>query len=378
MRSSTPISSRAVRIAFTLFIGLIGLLVIFGFARQHFYLFRQVDVDQVGVMKRGGQIFRVVPSGLYTDVALFADLQTYSTQAYQFSVSDKELITSDNQRLGVTVSGSVFRPDFSKADRIAGLWARYNHIYVSDEALQAVANDLSAQAMKVCVGGKPFRESIIGAGRDTLRNCVDEELSKLADPYGLEVSNVTVPNVELSPEVQGLLDQITKSRLETEKAEQDRLKAIAQGEASKAEQEAQIRVEQSRAQEEAKQKAILADLSRQQLVAEKQVIEAQKANDLLSAERDLDINTARAAAAIEKAKADLANEIALAEIYAGNPTYYALKMALANASAIKETDKLIFIQEGTFPQLIFGNSLNPVVPVGDNTPPSATTPSTQP
>lgn len=364
--SSTNISSRAVRLIVTLVIGLIGILIIFGFARQHFYLFRQVDIDEVGVMKRGGQIFRVVPSGLYSDVSLFAELQTYSTSAYQFSVADKELITSDNQRIGVTVSGSVFRPDFSKADRISGLWARYNHIYTSDEALQAVANDLSAQAMKVCVGGKPFRDSIIGAGRDTLRNCIDEELTKLGDPYGLDFANVTVPNVELSPEVQGLLDQITKSRLETEKAEQDRLKAIAQGEASKAEQEAQIRVEQSRAQEEAKQKAVLAQLSKDQLIAEKQVIEAQKANDLISAQRDLDINTAKAAAAIEKAKADLANEIALAEIYANNPSYYALQMALANASAIKGTDKLIFVPEGTFPQLIFGNNLNPVVPVGNN------------
>jgi regulator of protease activity HflC (stomatin/prohibitin superfamily) len=352
-----------VRLVVTLAIGLIGLLIILAFARQHVYFFRQVDVDQVGVMKRGGQIFRIVPSGLYSDLALFADLQTYSTQAFQFSVADKELITSDNQRIGVTVSGSFFRPDFSKADRIPALWARYNHIYTNNEALQAVANDLSAQAMKVCVGAKPFRESIIGAGRDAMRNCIDEELSKLSDPYGLDVSNVTVPNVELSPEVQGLLDQITKSRLETEKATQDTLKATAQGEAQQAAQEAQIRVEQSRMQEEAKQKAVLAALTREQLQAELQVIEAQKSNDLYAAERDLDINKALAAAAIEKAKADLANQIALAEIYSGNPAYYNYQIALANASAIKPTDKMIFIPPGTFPQLVFGNDLKPVVPI---------------
>lgn len=362
--SSTNVSSRAVRLILTLVIGFIGLAIILAFARQHVYFFSQVDVDQVGVMKRGGQIYRVVPSGLYTDVALFAELQTYSTSAFQFTVADKELITSDNQRIGVTVSGSMFRPDFSKADRIPDLWARYNHIYTNDEALQRVASDISAQAMKVCVGGKPFRDSTIGAGRDTLRNCVDEELSKLADPYGLDVSNVTVPNVELSPEVQSLLDAITKSRLETEKADQDRQKATAQGLAAQAEQEAQIRVEQSRAQEEAKQKAILAELTRDQLRAEQQVIEAQKNNDLLAAQRDLDINKALAEAAIEKAKADLAKEIALAELYSNNSNYYSLQVALANASAIKATDKMIFVQEGTFPQLVFGNNLNPVVPVG--------------
>jgi hypothetical protein len=364
MRSST-VPARTLRVAGLLFLGLIVFLILFGFASQHFYLFRKVEVDQVGVMKRGGQILRVVPAGLYSDVALFADLQTYSTQAYQFNVADKELITSDNQRIGVTVSGSFFRPDYSKADRIPDLWSRYNHIYTADQALNQVAIDLSAQAMKVCVGGKPFRDSIIGAGRDTLRSCIDEELSKLADPYGLEVSNVTVPNVELSPEVQGLLDAITKSRLETEKATQDRLKAMAQGEATKAEQEAQIRVEQSRTQEEAKQKAILAELSRDQLIAEKEVIEAQKNNDLLAAQRDLEINTALASAAIEKAKADLAREIALAELYTGNSAYYTYQMALANASAIKDTDKLIFVPEGVFPQLIFGENLRPVVPVND-------------
>lgn len=358
------ISSRAMRLIITLIIVFISFLVLFAFARQHFYIFRQVDTDQIGVMKRGGQIVRIVPPGLYSDVALFAEMVTYSTQAYQFTVADKELITSDNQRIGVTVSGSIFRPTFSKALQIqTDLWARYNLIYTNEEALQKVANDLSAQAMKVCVGGKPFRESIIGAGRDALRNCVDEELAKLMDPYGLDVSNVTVPNVELSPEVQGLLDQITKSRLETEKAEQDRLKALAQGEAQKAEQEATIRVEQSRAQEEAKQKAVLAQLTKGQLDAERQVIDAQKTNDLLSATRDLEINKAMAVAAIEKAKADLAREIALADIYAKNTSYFQYQIALANASAIKTTDKLIFVPSGTFPQLIFGEGLNPVVPI---------------
>lgn len=363
MRNSNPIPSRVVRIILWLVAIVIGLLLIMMFANQHVYFFKKVDTDQVGVQKRGGQIIRILPPGLYSDVALFAELETYSTQAYQFGVSDAELITSDNQRIGVTVSGSFFRPDYAKADLIANLWTKYSQIYKSDEALQKVANDLAAQAMKVCVGGKQFRESMIGSGRDELRNCIDTELSKLAEPYGLDVSNVTVPNVALSEEVQSLLDSITKSRLETEKADQDRLKAIAEGEAQKAAQEAQIRVEQSRVQEEAKQKTILAELTRDQLKAEMEVIEAQKANDLLSAQRDFEINQAKAEAAIEQAKADLAEEIALAELYTTNENYYSLKLVQANASAIKETDKLIFVQEGTFPQLVFGDSLSPVVPV---------------
>ena len=55
----------------------------------------------------------------------------------------------------------------------------------------------------------------------------------------------------------------------------------------------------------------------------------------------------------EQAKVDLAKELALAELYAANPQYVALQIALANASAIKDTDKLIFTPEGVFPNLIF-------------------------
>jgi hypothetical protein len=365
MRNSS-VSGGAVRVLIILFGVILGVAILVALVQPHFYLFKKVETGQIGLMIRGGQIVQVVPPGLYSDFGLYVDLRTYSTEAYQFSVADQELITSDNQRIGVTVAGTFFRPDFSKADQIAVLWARYRHIYTNEEALQKVANDLAAQAMKVCVGNRPFRESIIGAGRDQLRACVDDELSKLATPYGLDVVNVTVPNVALSQEVQALLDSITKSRLETEKAEQDRLKALAQGEASKAEQEAAIRVEQSRIQEEAKQKTLLAEMTRDQLQAERQVIEAQKANDLLAAQRDLEINRAMAVAAIERAKADLAKEIALAELYTTNPAYYQYQMALANASAISNTDKLIFVPEGTFPQLIFGENLRPVVPIGTN------------
>jgi len=38
-------------------------------------------------------------------------------------------------------------------------------------------------------------------------------------------------------------------------------------------------------------------------------------------------------------------------------------MALANASALKETDKVVFTPEGVMPNLIFGNNILPTIPV---------------
>ncbi|MDO8969690.1 MAG: SPFH domain-containing protein [Saprospiraceae bacterium] len=309
----------------------------------------------------------VVQPGVYSDIGLFVSLSTYSTQSYQFQVADQEVLTQDNQRIGVTVSGSVFRPSVVDTELIRSLWTKYRLVYTDNSALQKVIVDLSAQSVKVCVGDRPFKDSVIGSQRDSLKICIDNELNLLLKTYGLSVFNVTVPNVVLSPEVQALLDQITKSRLETEKAEQDRLKAIAQGTAEQAKQEAEIRIAQSRIQEETKQQTVLAKLNQDKLLAQQVVIEAQKANDLLSAQKDLEINKATAAAALEKAKAELAQQTALAEIYKLNPAYLTLQLALANASALKATDKIIFTPEGVMPSLVFGNNILPTVPV--TTPP---------
>lgn len=69
--------------------------------------------------------------------------------------------------------------------------------------------------------------------------------------------------------------------------------------------------------------------------------------------------------------ADLTREIAIANLYGENPNYFNNQMSLANANAIKQSDKLILTPEGVFPQLIFGSGILPSVPFG---PPASETP----
>jgi regulator of protease activity HflC (stomatin/prohibitin superfamily) len=343
--------------------------------RPHFYFFTQVREDQIGIKIRGGQIIAVVPPGVYHDIGLFVRMDTYSTQEFKFAVTDPEVITQDQQRIGVGVSGSVFRPGLADEAKLKSLWVQYKSLYTNDDALQAKMGDLSNQAMKVCVGDRPFQDSVIGSDRDALRQCIDEELNKLVMPFGLSIQNVVVPNVTLNPEVQAKMDAITQSRLDTEKAEQDEKKAIAEGKAQQAQQEAQIRVEQSIKQEEARQQTILAQLDVDRLTAQQQQIAAQKANDLLAAQKELEIAKAKAAAAIEQAKADLARENALAVLYNTYPEYLSLLLAQTNASAIKESDKFIFTPAGVFPNLVFGNVLPTIsLPAFGPPAPETTTP----
>jgi len=375
-------------------IGLLAVLIavfVLSFSSQFFYFLERVEETEVGVQFVSGRIKNIVGPGVYSDAGLFVEMKRVSSQAVAFSVTDEELITRDKQRIGLTVTGDIFRPSLVDADVIQSLWAEYNQLYLNDEAARRRIEDRARQAMKVCVGNRNFDDAVIGTARDELRNCIDDGVNELAANFGLVVDNVAVPEVFISPDVQTGLDAIVRSRLETEKAAQDKLKADAEAAAEQARQEGEIRIAQSRMQEESRQQRILAELERQKIEAQKAVIEAERANELarveaqraiieaeknnslLAAERDLQIEQARALAAAEQAKAEVAIELAFAEMYALNPGYLQLQMVQANAGALNPSDKIIFTPEGTVPTLVLpGPGIVPTVETGGAQPAEAT------
>jgi regulator of protease activity HflC (stomatin/prohibitin superfamily) len=327
-----------------------------------FYVMQRVEQQEVGVRFRSGRIIDVVGPGLYSDAGLYVELKKIPSSAVSFSVEDDEIITKDKQRLGLLVAGDIFRPNLAQADILSTKWAQYSELYTREDVLKTRVEGLARQSMKVCIGERTFNDNVIGTARDVLRECIDTELSRLADSYGLQIANVVVPNIILSEEAQQLLDSITQSRLNTEKAAQDKLKAEAEAAAEQARQQGEVRVAQSRTQEEARQQTTLAQLEKERAEAQNGVINAQKANDLLSAQRDFEISQAKAKAAAEQAKANLADKIAEAELYSNSPAYLALQQSLANASALKATDKIIFTPLGTTPTIIVpGPGVQPTV-----------------
>jgi len=94
---------------------------------------------------------------------------------------------------------------------------------------------------------------------------------------------------------------------------------------------------------------------------------------LIAAQLDLEIQAARAKAAIEQAKADLATESAKAALYASNPGYLQHQIAQANASALNPNDKIIFTPEGTSPTIVLpGPGIMPTINAGETTQTSGT------
>lgn len=369
------------------------LVLLAGFSSQFFYFLARVEEQEVGVKFRSGRIVDIVGPGVYTDIGLFVDLKRVSSEAVPFIVTDEELITKDKQRIGLVVTGDVFRPGVAGTELIRQHWAQYNEYYLNDDVARTAIEARARQAMKVCVGDRNFDDAVIGTARDELRNCIDSELGELANSYGFTIDNVAVPDVILLAEAQARLDEIVQSRLQTEKARQDELRAEAEASAEQARQEGAIRVEQSRIQEESRQQTILAQLEEEKILAQKAVIEAEranelarvqaeraiieaeKANELLAAERELEIQTARAQAAAEQAKADLAQQITLANVYAANPGFLQLQMVQANANALNATDKVIFTPDGTTPTIVLPGP--GIVPTVDTTPADTATAATE-
>lgn len=352
------------------------------FGSRFVYFLARVDEQEVGIKFRSGRIAEIVGPGVYSDVGLFVEMKRVSSSAVPFTVVDPEIITSDKQRIGVAAAGDIFRPRLAQADQLRNLWAQYNTLYLDDEALKAHIVQRAQQAMKVCVGNRTFDDAVIGTARDALRSCIDQELNKLAENVGVVVENVAVPEVIIAPEAQARLDEIVQSRLRTEKAAQDELRAEAEAAAEQALQEGQIRVEQSRIQEETRQKVLLAQLEEERLAAQQKVIEAeranelarveadraviqaQKSNELLSAQLDLEVQTLRARAAEEEAKATTAVEKALGTLYSANPGLLEFHIARENASALANTQKLLITPEGTAPTLVIpGSEIQSVVDV---------------
>ena len=375
MLRGSPIVIAVIAIAVVFF-----LIVISG---QFYYAFERVDEQEIAVQFQGGRIKDIVGPGVYSDFGIYVDLVRVSTQGVPFTVLDEEIITKDKQRIGLVVTGDIFRPGVADKETIRQYWAQYRGIYLNDNLASSRVQDLAKQAMKVCVGNRTFDDNVVGTARDVLRSCIDDEVSTLAANFGLNIDNVVVPDVILSPEVQRALDAIVASRLETEKAAQDKLRADAQADAEQARQEGEIRIEQSRIQEQARQQTTLALLEREKVAAQKAVIEAeranelarveaeraiieaQKGNDLLAAQRELEITTVEAEAAFQRARAEVAVEAAQIELYTSVPSYLSLLMARANASALKETDKVIFTPEGTTPTIVLpGPGIVPTIDTG--------------
>ena len=119
-----------------IFVGIgVALIMVMSVSSRFFYFFEQVNQDEVGVQFESGRIKNIVGPGVYNDAGLFVDLQRISSKAVPFEVEDEELITKDKQRIGLMVTGDIFRPNLAEADQLRNAVApSTTSSFVIDEA----------------------------------------------------------------------------------------------------------------------------------------------------------------------------------------------------------------------------------------------------
>ena len=338
------------------------------------YLMKGLGQQEMGVKIRAGEIVDIVgPGGIYNDFGLYVKLENYNIEGVTFSVADDEVFTKDMQPVYVEIRGQVFRPsltsiksvnkdgtvDYFTKDEIARHYVNYRQSYRENSALKDQMDGFSRQAMKVCVGQNDLRGNAVAEGRDTLRNCIENELEKLTNEIGMYVNNIVVTDVQASSQAMQVINETNQYLLDAEKAKAQAQKLEEEGKANAVQKEAEIRVQQAAQQETARQKVTLAELEEKELIARREVLKAEKENAILEQE----LNAEKAKAAELEAQAELAKERLLAEIYENNPGYYQLKVSEMNASAIKNTDKFIIVPEGAMPQLVLGKDVIPTANV---------------
>jgi hypothetical protein len=327
------------------------------------FVAHKVNTNEVGVILNKGEVVDVVGPGIYSRLGLWWDIEDIKIEGITVCASDPEVLTSDQQRIGVETCSTVHRPDetIGTAD-YARVFRDFRSLLMSDEALAGIYEDgiliregkmqeIAKQAMKSCVGDRKFEEAAVGASRDELRECLLDRENIIATGYLLEIKNVTVPNIEIHPTVQDKLDLITEEKFQTDVERQETLRIRAEAEKELAREEGAIKVSQGTIQEEHRQAAITADLERQALEAQQAVIEAQKNNDLLSAELDEAIAEQLLLVQQIDSLASIADEQALAEMYSDNTRYMEFLVKLANAEAWNLLDKVI-VPVGTSPDTV--------------------------
>lgn len=360
--------------SFGVIVLVIALILIVLAVFRPIYVLKGLGQQEMGVKIRAGKVQEIVgPGGVYNDIGLFVRMETYNIEAVPFEVADDEVFTKDMQPVYVEIRGQVFRPSLTAAsanapvgttpetiqDEIKSNFVNYRRIYTSDDVLINQMDGFSKQAMKVCVGQNDLRGNAVAEGRDFLRNCIESELEKLAADIGLYINNLVVTDVKASDQAMIVINETNQYLLDSKKAEAQAQKLEAEGKANAVQKEAEIRVQQAAAQETARQQVTLAELEEKKLIARRAVIEAEKENAILEQE----LNREKALAAAELAQAELAQTILLAQVYQENPAYFNYLVAQLNASAIKETDKVMILPEGTIPNLVLGRDILPVTNV---------------
>jgi len=265
--------------------------------------------NQMAVQLDEGQIKNVAgPGGKYTDMSMWSDLLLVNVDTVTFSVEDPEVLTSDNQAVGVKMTIQARRKsDRASIENIVTNW----YSLVDDTKLIETISATAREGMKNGVRGFDLAQLL--NDRNGLGNAIKDQLSQDSEKYSVEIINVTVENIAPSAEYMKILSDKANLSAETAK-ELERQKLIQQ-------------------------------------TASNNILQAQKDAEVKVAQ--LEAEMAKTAVEVEIAKREGQKTAAAQEVYTNNPQAFALEQ-LRLLDAIFDGSQVFYLPEGTDLTGIFG------------------------
>lgn len=231
------------------------ILVILSIVLTGCYWNSEVEANQMAVTLDKNEIQKVVGPGVYTDTGWWADIMTINVDTLTFPVEDPEVLTSDNQAVGVKITIQARRQNTDEALRnLVTNWSALTN----DNNL---INTISATAREGLKNGvRGFTLPQLLNDRNGLADAIRSQLETDVAKYSAEIINVTIENVSVDPGYMKTLNETAQFKAEIDKekqrqelikqqtqtsilaSEQQTLAALAQLEAEKAKTEVELEI----------------------------------------------------------------------------------------------------------------------------------------
>lgn len=262
------------------------------------------------------KIVNVVGPGMYSGGAL-AEIKVINVDALTFSVEDPEVLTSDNQAIGLKVTIQARRK--SDKDSVMNLMTNWSTLTDDGNFVNTVAAT-AREGMKN--GVRSFTLDKLLDDRNGLANNIKDQLEQDSEKYSAEIINVTIENVAPSAEYMKALNDKALLRVNTE-----------------------------------------VEVQRQSLInqqAANDILQAEKSKTVL--EKQLDVQKAQTAIDVEIAQREGKKVAAAQQVYTDNPQAFELKR-LELIQRMFGTGTVYFIPEGTDLTQFFNTTGTNIVPV---------------
>lgn len=290
------------------FAPLILLFVLFAFLTSGCFYMADVNPDQVGVITEKNAISKIVGPGMYNG-GFYEEIAVIYVGTMTFSVEDPEVLTKDDQAVGlrVTIQARRLNDDASIKNLVTN-WSTLKQ----DSILVETVSSIAREGMKNGVRGYTLPELL--NDRNGLANAILEQVKEDSVKFSVEIVNVTVENVAPSAEYMSILSATANLKAQIE-------------------------------QEIQRQKLI-------QQTAANNIYQAQESKKVLDAE--LLKQQAQTLIDIEIAEREGKKTAAAQEVYSLNPQAF----ELARLDKLKElfgVGTVYFLPAGTDPTLFFNN-----------------------